>query len=324
MYAHTPIMLDKVIEYLDIKSTDTVIDCTLGEGGHSYHFLKRLNEGKLIGIEQDSIILDRAKERLKGFGKKFIPIHTNFSQLKEVLREIGIEKVNKIFFDLGISMFHIKESKRGFSFLQDEELDMRLDSSKKISAKDVVNNFDEKKLAEIIWAYGEEKFSSRIARFIVEERKIKPITTSLQLSDIIKRAIPRKFWSKRIHPATKTFQAIRIFVNDEIEILENALRDAVELLETEGRICVISFHSLEDRIVKSVFNDLAKGCICPPDFPVCICGRKKEIKVITRKPVLSDEDEILRNPSSRSAKLRCAEKLLNTQEQGNLSEKVIA
>ena len=324
MYVHKPIMVDKVLEYLDIKDDDIVIDCTLGEGGHSYHFLQRLEKGKLIGIEQDSIILDRAKDRLKVFGGKFIPIHTNFSQIKEVLKNLGITKANKIFFDLGISMFHIKESKRGFSFLQDEELDMRLDPSKDISAKDVVNNFDEKKLAEIIWAYGEERFSSRIAHFIVRERKIKPITTSLQLSDIIKRAIPRKYWPKRIHPATKTFQAIRIFVNDEIEILENSLRDAVELLEAEGRICVISFHSLEDRIVKSVFNDLAKGCICPPDFPVCICGRKKEIKVLTRKPIMSDEIEISKNPSSRSARLRCAEKLANAQEQGNLSERVIA
>jgi len=324
MYAHTPILVDKVLEYLDIKETDTVVDCTLGEGGHSYHFLQRLTKGKLIGIEQDEVILNRAKERLKEFGERFIPVHSNFSNIKEILTDLGFERVNKIFFDLGVSMFHIKESKRGFSFLKNEDLDMRLDPSKNISAKDVVNNFDEKKLAEIIWAYGEERFSSRIAHFIVEERKIKPITTSLQLSDIIKRAIPKKFWPKRIHPATKTFQAIRIFVNDEIEILENALRDAVKLLEPEGRVCVISFHSLEDRIVKSVFGDLAKGCICPPDFPVCICGRKKEIKVLTRKPVLSDEKEVRENPSSRSAKLRCAEKLSDAQEQTKLSEKVIA
>jgi len=324
MYAHTPILVDKVLEYLDIKETDTVVDCTLGEGGHSYYFLQRLTKGKLIGIEQDEVILNRAKERLKEFGERFIPVHSNFSNIKEILTDLGFERVNKIFFDLGVSMFHIKESKRGFSFLKNEDLDMRLDPSKNISAKDVVNNFDEKKLAEIIWAYGEERFSSRIAHFIVEERKIKPITTSLQLSDIIKRAIPKKFWPKRIHPATKTFQAIRIFVNDEIEILENALRDAVKLLEPEGRVCVISFHSLEDRIVKSVFGDLAKGCICPPDFPVCICGRKKEIKVLTRKPVLSDEKEDRENPSSRSAKLRRAEKLSDAQEQTKLSEKVIA
>ena len=324
MYAHTPILVDKVLEYLDIKETDTLVDCTLGEGGHSYHFLQRLTKGKLIGIEQDEVILNRAKERLKKFGERFIPIHSNFSNIKEILTDLGFKRVNKIFFDLGVSMFHIKESKRGFSFLKNEDLDMRLDPSKNISAKDVVNNFDEKKLAKVIWAYGEERFSSRIAHFIVEERKIKPITTSLQLSDIIKRAIPKKFWPKRIHPATKTFQAIRIFVNDEIEILENALRDAVKLLEPEGRVCVISFHSLEDRIVKSVFGDLAKGCICPPDFPVCICGRKKEIKVLTRKPVLSDEKEVRENPSSRSAKLRCAEKLSDAQEQTNFSEKVIA
>ena len=324
MYAHTPIMVDKVLEYLDIKETDTVVDCTLGEGGHSHYFLQKLNRGKLIGIEQDRIILERAKERLKGFSDNFVPINSNFSQIREITDDLGIGKINKIFFDLGISMFHIKESKRGFSFLQNEPLDMRLDSSKNLSAKDVINEFDEKKLAEIIWAYGEERFSSRIAHFIIKERKIKPITTSLQLSDIIKRAIPRKYWPRRIHPATKTFQAIRIFVNDEIEILEKALRDAVDLLDAEGRICVISFHSLEDRIVKTVFKDLAKGCICPPDFPVCICGRKKEVKILTRKPVLSEKNEISRNPASRSAKLRCAEKLMNAQEKGNLSERVIA
>jgi len=324
MYAHTPIMVDKVLEFLNIKETDNVVDCTLGEGGHSHYFLEKLNAGKLVGIEQDGIILERAKERLKGFGDNFIPVNGNFSQIKEIIDNLGIGEINKIFFDLGISMFHIKESKRGFSFLQDEPLDMRLDSSKNLSAKDVVNELDEKKLAEIIWAYGEERFSSRIAHFIVKERKIKQITTSLQLSDIIKRAIPRKYWPGRIHPATKTFQAIRIFVNDEIEILENALRDAVDLLDAEGRICIISFHSLEDRIAKSVLNDLAKGCICPPDFPICICGRKKEIKVLTRKPVLSEKSEISRNPASRSAKLRCAEKMMNAQEQENLSERVIA
>ncbi len=325
MIVHTPVMLNEVLYYLDIKEDDIVVDCTLGEGGHSFEILKRLKNGKLIGIEKDEEILKKAKERLEPFKDRFIPVRANFSDIKDIVSSIIEDKgVNKILFDLGISMFHIKESKRGFSFLKDEPLDMRLDPSNSLSASDVINTFDEKKLSAIIWAYGEERFASRIARFIVQERKNNPITTTLQLSDIIKRAIPRKFWPKKIHPATRTFQAIRIFVNDEIDILENALKDAIELLKPEGRICVITFHSLEDRIVKSVFNDSAKGCICPPGFPVCICGRKKKIKILTRKPIMSGEKEKEENPSARSAKLRCAEKLIVADEEGQKSEKVIA
>ncbi len=327
MFTHIPVMLDEVLHYLDIKEDDTVIDCTLGEGGHAYEFLKRLKKGVLIGIEKDREILKKAEERLKEFGDRFIPVNANFSEVKDIAGSLAGGSVNKIFFDLGISMYHIKESGRGFSFLSDEPLDMRLDPDGSLTARDVVNTFDEKKLSEIIWAYGEERFSSRIARFIVEYRKTKPITTSQELSDIIKRAIPKKFWPKRIHPATKTFQAIRIFVNDEIDILENSIKDAIDVLKPEGRICVISFHSLEDRVVKSVFSEKAKGCVCPPDFPVCICGRKKEVKILTRKPVFSGERERAENPSARSAKLRCAEKLSDAQAQmqgGNNSQKVIA
>jgi 16S rRNA (cytosine1402-N4)-methyltransferase len=222
-------------------------------------------------------------------------------------------RVDKIFFDLGISMYHIRESGRGFSFGQAEPLDMRLDTSKPLSAKDVVNRFNRKKLTEIIWAYGEERFSNRIAHYIVTERAKKPITTSSDLADIVMRAVPKKFWPRNIHPATKTFQAIRIFVNDEIEILERAVREGIDMLRPGGRICIISFHSLEDRIVKSVFRDLNRGCTCPPDFPVCVCGGKRLIKVLTKKPLQPDEHEIERNPASRSAKLRCAMKL-NTGE----------
>jgi len=309
MYTHEPVMVEKVLQCLDIKSGEKVVDCTLGEGGHALYFLQKLEQGSLLGIEQDKMVLERACERLKEYGKKFIPVKDNFCNLRTIIRDKLGERVNKVFFDLGVSLFHFKESGRGFSFTHDEPLDMRLDLSNTLTAYEVVNKFPEKKLQQIIWAYGEERFSGRIARFIVMERGKKPITTTSRLADIVMRAIPRKYWPKNIHPATRTFQAIRIFVNDEIEILEKAIRDAVELLSLGGRICVISFHSLEDRIVKSVFRDLSKGCSCPPDFPVCVCGGKKVLKVLTRKPVVADEREREMNPSSRSALLRCAIKI---------------
>jgi len=309
MFTHNPVMVEKVLYCLSIKSNDIIVDCTLGEGGHSSHFLRNVKDGYILGIEQDSVILKKAIQRFREFDQKFIPVRDNFSNLKSIIQDNIGKKVDKIFFDLGISMFHIKESKRGFSFSREEPLDMRLDQSKSLRGMDVVNRFDKKKLSEIIWAYGEEKFSNRIAGLIVQEREKNRITTSTRLADIIRRAIPRKHWPKNIHPATKTFQAIRIFVNDEIEILEKALRDGIECLKPGGRICVISFHSLEDRIVKSVFRDLTKGCTCPPDFPVCVCGGKKIIKILTKKPLFPDEVEINTNPASRSARLRCANKL---------------
>jgi 16S rRNA (cytosine1402-N4)-methyltransferase len=302
-------MLDQVLSCLALKGNDVIVDCTLGEGGHSFHFLKKLKIGLVIGIEQDEVILQRAVERLHEFDDHFIPVRGNFSFLKDILKETIKTFVDKIFFDLGISMYHFKASGRGFSFSKDEPLDMRLDQSRSLRARDVVNKFDKKRLVEIIWAYGEEKFSSRIAQFIVREREKNPITTSIQLADIIKNAIPKKYWPKNIHPATRTFQAIRIFINDEIDILEKALRDAVSCLNPGGRICVISFHSLEDRIVKSVFKDLTGGCSCPPDFPVCVCGKKRLIKIETKKPMVPEEAEIAANPASRGAKLRCATRL---------------
>ncbi len=306
---HKPVMLEQVLDSLDIRGDDIVVDCTLGEGGHASAFLHRLNRGSLVGIEQDEEIFGRACERLKDFGEMFIPVRDNFSNLKRIIGGIFPDGVDKIFFDLGISMYHIKISGRGFSFSRSEPLDMRLDMAKSLKAYDVVNRFDWKKLSEIIWAYGEERHANRIARGIVNERKKKPITTSTELADIVKREIPRKLWPRNIHPATKTFQAIRVFVNDEIEILEKALRDGIDVLKPRGRICVISFHSLEDRIVKTVFSDLGRGCNCPPDFPVCVCGGRRVIKVLSRKPFLPGEDELTKNPASRSARLRFAVKL---------------
>ena len=309
MWIHNPVMLEQVLCYLDINRNDSIVDCTLGEGGHSLRFLEHLDGGTLLGLEQDGEILGRATKRLHDYAEHFIPVRDNFSNLKSIVQRTIGKGVDKIFFDLGISMYHFKESGRGFSFNRDEPLDMRLDQSKPVSALDVVNTFNRKKLTEIIWAYGEERFSNRIAHFIVGERAKNPITTSGQLADIVMRAVPKKFWPRNVHPATKTFQALRIFVNDEIEILEKALRDGVDLLRPGGRICVISFHSLEDRIVKSVFSDLNRGCHCPPDLPVCVCGGKQIIKVLTKKPAIPDEHEVEKNPASRSARLRCAVKL---------------
>ena len=309
MFIHNPVMVAQVLSYLSIESNDIVVDCTLGEGGHSSYFLQKADKGTVLGIEQDAGILESAKSRLKEHRDTFIPVRGNFSNLKNIVSEKIGEKVDKIFFDLGISMYHIRKSGRGFSFSKDEPLDMRLDLTRSLKGMDVVNRFDQKKLAEIIWAYGEEKFSARISHFIIQERAQKPITTSIQLADIVKKGIPRKYWPKNIHPATKTFQAIRIFVNDEIEILEKAIKEAIDSLKPGGRIGVISFHSLEDRIVKSVFRELTKGCTCPADFPVCVCGKKRSLKVLTKKPLSPDEGEKNKNPASRSARFRCAVKI---------------
>ncbi|MBN2324490.1 MAG: 16S rRNA (cytosine(1402)-N(4))-methyltransferase RsmH [Spirochaetes bacterium] len=311
MIVHEPVMVRQVLEVLDIRPGDTVLDCTLGEGGHTAHFLEKASCGIVIGIEQDEEVLARAKERFREQEDRFIPVQGNFSSLQKIVANHTGSQVDRIFFDLGISMYHFKESGRGFSFSKNEPLDMRLDRSRAMSAADVVNGFDEKKLAEIVWAYGEERFSNQIAAAIVRRRKLKQITMSKELADIVMEAVPKRFWPKSIHPATKTFQAVRIFVNDEIEILEKALRDGIDTLKEGGRMCVISFHSLEDRIVKSLFRELAKGCTCPPDFPVCVCGKRKVVKVLTKKPLIAQQEEVGVNPASRSARLRCALKLTN-------------
>ncbi len=311
MIVHEPVMVREVLQVLNIRPGDTVVDCTLGEGGHTAHFLEKAVNGNVIGIDQDEEVLARAKERFREQENRFVPVQGNFSSLQEIVAAHVGGPVDRIFFDLGISMYHFKKSGRGFSFSRNEPLDMRLDRSRAMSAADVINGFDEKKLAEIIWAYGEERFSNQIAAAIVRHRKIKQITMSKELADIVMKAVPRRFWPKNIHPATKTFQAVRIFVNDEIEILEKALRDAVDTLTEGGRMCVISFHSLEDRIVKSLFRELAKGCTCPPDFPVCVCGKHKVVKVQTKKPLTAQQEEVRVNPASRSARLRCAIKLAN-------------
>ncbi|MBI5044140.1 MAG: 16S rRNA (cytosine(1402)-N(4))-methyltransferase RsmH [Nitrospirae bacterium] len=308
MIKHTPVLLKEAVELLNCKKGGVYIDCTVGAGGHAERILELSSpDGVIIGIDQDEEILKIAEERLKRFGERTRLVHGNFSDIKDVMKN---ENVDGILFDLGVSSYQLEDKERGFSFMSDAPLDMRMDKKTKITAADIINRSSERELSEIIFKYGEERFAKRIASFIVRERERKPIATTLQLSDIIMKAIPARFHAQKIHLATRTFQALRIAVNRELEILEKSLLDAVDILKPEGRMCVISFHSLEDRIVKRTFQRLEKGCICPPKIPVCQCGIKPSIKIITKKPVAPAEMEIKANPRARSAKLRAAEKLL--------------
>lgn len=283
------------------------MDGTLGGGGHSEEILKRLTTGKLIAIDRDEEAILAAKERLKDY-KNVIYIKDNFKNIKEILRNLGIEKVDGILLDLGVSSYQLEEVERGFSYMKDAPLDMRMDKTSPFSAYDVVNRYSEKELERVIREYGEEKWASRIAKFIVEERKKGDIKTTSQLVEIIKKAIPASARRTGPHPAKRTFQAIRIEVNEELKDLDRALEDMVEVLRGKGRIAVITFHSLEDRIVKNTFKKLENPCACPPGLP-CTCGKQPVIKIITKKPILPSKEEVEENPRSRSAKLRVAEKL---------------
>ncbi|WP_111921510.1 16S rRNA (cytosine(1402)-N(4))-methyltransferase RsmH, partial [Clostridium cochlearium] len=277
--------------------------------GHSKEILKRLSkEGKLVGIDQDEEALGAASEKLKEY-ENVLYKHSNFYYIKDVLEELQVGKVDGILMDLGVSSYQLDEKSRGFSYMQDAPLDMRMNKKSSLDAYEVVNFYDENKLAKIIKEYGEERFAKRIANFIVENRKNKKIETTGELVDIIKRAIPAKFRREGPHPAKRTFQAIRIEVNGELEILNKAIEDSVKGLKSGGRIAIITFHSLEDRIVKNKFKELEDPCICPRDFPICTCGRQPLVKIITRKPIEPSKEEVERNPRSRSAKLRIAERL---------------
>lgn len=309
-YQHVTVLLDECIEYLQIKPDGTYVDCTLGGGGHSYAIAGRLGEsGRLAGMDQDERAIEAAGERLTPYKKQVTLIRENFRNLKKALFYNGFEEIDGFLFDLGFSSAQVDDEERGFSYQADAPLDMRMDQRQKLTAHFIVNFWEEKEIARVIREYGEEKWADRIARFIVTERGRKPIDTTEDLVQVIKAAIPASARRSGPHPAKRTFQALRIAVNDELSILEAALRDAIELLEPGGRICVISFHSLEDRLVKHLFRDLAVDCICPPDLPVCVCNTRPVIKVITRKPITPSKKEIERNPRSRSASLRVAEKL---------------
>lgn len=308
-FKHIPVLLNEVIEGLNIKPNGIYIDGTIGGAGHSKEIVKRLDTGKLIGIDQDLNALEKAKEVLKEHEDKVILIHNNFRNIDEVLDELGIDGVDGILLDLGVSSHQLDEETRGFSYNKDAPLDMRMDETKKFSAWDVVNKYSEKDLERILWDYGEERWARRIAKFIVEERKNKPIDTTLELVSVIKKAIPKGAREEGHHPAKKTFQAIRIEVNGELEVLKESIPKMVRKLKKGGRIAIITFHSLEDRIVKDTFRELNKDCTCPPGLPQCICNKVREVEIITRKPIVPSKEEVESNPRSRSAKLRIAEKV---------------
>lgn len=308
-FKHVSVLLNECIEALNIKEDGIYVDCTLGGAGHSSEIVKRLSpKGKLIGIDQDKNALEASKKRLEEYDN-VIYVHNNFYNIKEVLDELNIERVDGILMDLGVSSHQLDEGERGFSYMKDAPLDMRMNRDSNFSAYNVINNYSEEELTRVIREFGEEKFARRIAKFIVDRRSKKPIETTYELVDIIKAAIPAKARREGPHPAKRTFQAIRIEVNNELGILDKAIEDGTAKLNKGGRIAVITFHSLEDRIIKNKYKQLEDPCTCPKEFPVCICGKKPEIKIITRKPIEPSEIEVEENPRSRSAKLRVAEKI---------------
>ena len=308
-FNHISVLLNECLEGLNIKENGIYVDGTLGGAGHSSEILKRLsNEGRLIGIDQDTDALKAAKERLKNYSNVTF-VHSNFSSIENVLNNLNIDGVDGILMDLGVSSYQLDEGERGFSYMKDAPLDMRMNRDKDFSAYNVINEYSEEDLYRIIRDYGEEMFARRIASFIVENRQEKNIETTLELVEIIKSAIPAKARREGPHPAKRTFQAIRIEVNSELSILNKTIEDGVGKLNKGGRMAIITFHSLEDRIVKNKFRDLAVSCRCPKEFPVCVCGEKAKVKVISRKAIEPTKEEVDINPRSRSAKLRVIEKL---------------
>ncbi|MGL5244399.1 MAG: 16S rRNA (cytosine(1402)-N(4))-methyltransferase RsmH [Sarcina sp.] len=308
-FKHVSVLLDECINALDIKEGGIYVDCTLGGAGHSSEIVKKLSkEGRLIGIDQDKDALKAAGERLKEFNNVTL-VHSNFYNIYNVLNDLELKGVDGILMDLGVSSYQLDNGDRGFSYMQDAPLDMRMNRENSFSAYDIVNNYSEEELFRIIKEYGEEKFAKRVANFIVKARMDKSIESTLQLVDIIKAAIPAKARREGPHPAKRTFQAIRIEVNKELEIIEQTIKDGVKKLNSGGRMAIITFHSLEDRIVKNTFRALENPCTCPSEFPICICNKKPEVKVITRKPIEPSKEELEFNPRSRSAKLRIIQKL---------------
>jgi 16S rRNA (cytosine1402-N4)-methyltransferase len=308
-YTHRPVLLEQCIQALHIKPDGIYVDGTLGRAGHSREIARRLTSGRLICIDRDQAALDAAPERLGEWMDRVTLVHGNFGDVGAILDKLSIEKVDGMLFDLGVSSPQLDDASRGFSYMNDAPLDMRMDQSDTLSAWQVVNQWPEDELKGILWRYGEERYAPAIARAIVVRRGDKPIETTLELVDVIRAAMPAAALREKQHPAKRSFQAIRIAVNDELGAVERMVQDAVPRLNVGGRLAVISFHSLEDRIVKTGFAQWAKGCTCPPDFPVCVCGKTPQIKLTPRKPIVADEGEIRDNPRARSAKLRVAEKL---------------
>lgn len=308
-FHHVSVLFKESIEALKIKPDGIYVDGTLGGGGHSHGILSQCDTVRLIGIDQDSDAIKAASERLSEFGSRVTIVNKNFSEIKNILSNLNIDKIDGAVLDLGVSSYQLDNAERGFSYMHDAALDMRMNRHSLKSAYDVVNSYSCEELTRIFYEYGEENWSKRIAEFICDRRKEKPVKTTFELVDIIKAAIPKKARLEGGHPAKRVFQAIRIEVNNELGILEKAIEDFVSVLKPGGRIAIITFHSLEDRIVKQTFQRLAKGCICPKEFPVCMCGKTPQIKIVSRKPVLPGKDETEHNSRSKSAKLRIAEKI---------------
>ncbi len=306
-FHHISVLLNECIDNLNIRPDGIYVDGTMGGGGHSLEIAKRLTTGRLICIDQDPNAHEAAGKRLAEYKDRITFVRDNFGNIADILDSLGIEKIDGMLLDIGVSSHQLDEAERGFSYQQDAPLDMRMNPDRPFSAYDVVNGYDEDELDRVIFTYGEERWARRIAQFIVKERENKPIETTGELVDIIKKAVPKGARKDGPHPAKRTFQAIRIEVNGELEVLQRAIDDVAARLAVGGRLCIITFHSLEDRIVKEAFRKQENPCICPPQFPVCVCGKKPLGRVITRKPILPSKEELEENPRSRSAKLRVLE-----------------
>ena len=309
-FKHKSVLLNETIESLNVKPDGIYVDGTLGGGGHSYEICKRLGEkGRLIGIDQDADAIEAASLRLKEFKDKISLVHSNYNNIKSVVNDLGINKVDGIVLDLGVSSNQLDNPERGFTYREDVPLDMRMDRESSMTARDIVNDYSEMELFRVIKDYGEEQFAKNIAKHIVKARSEKPIETTGELNEIIKAAIPAKMREHGGHPSKKTYQAIRIELNHELTVLENSLDTMIELLNPKGRLSIITFHSLEDRIVKNIFRKNMNPCTCPPDFPVCVCGKKPTGRIITRKPIVPSEEEIAENKRAKSSKLRVFERI---------------
>ena len=308
-FHHVSVLLNECLGGLNIRPDGIYVDGTLGGAGHSSQIVKRLTTGRLIGIDRDTVALQAAGARLADYQDRVTLVHSNFCEIAQVLKDLGIAGVDGILLDLGVSSPQLDDAQRGFSYMNDAPLDMRMNRGDVLSAYEVVNNWSFEELRRILYDYGEERYAPRIAEAICSRREQKPIETTLELVDIIRSAMPAAALREKQHPAKRSFQAIRIAVNDELGSVEKVMKDAVDCLNPGGRLAVITFHSLEDRIVKNGMNEAAKGCTCPPSFPVCVCGKKPKVKLISRKPIVSTQQELDENPRARSAKLRICEKL---------------
>ena len=308
-FSHVSVLFRESVDALNVHDGGVYVDGTMGGGGHSEGILRKSRDCALIGIDQDAEAIRAAQKRLAPFSDRLVTVNRNFSDIKSILGTLKIDAIDGALLDIGVSSYQLDNPERGFSYMHDAPLDMRMDTSQEKQAYDVLNSYSCEDLTRIFYEYGEEKWSKRIAEFICERRAEKPIVTTYELVDIIKAAIPKKARLEGGHPAKRVFQAVRIEVNDELLVLKTAVNDFIDCLRSGGRLAIITFHSLEDRIVKQAFAEMAKGCICPKELPVCVCGRKPRIRLVSRKPILPSEEEIKNNPRSKSAKLRIAEKL---------------